>query len=194
MKFYRSRLWIIILGGIIGLVLGVVGAYFSLGERWERVWYPALAPDKDRAVELVGYDSYDPDSGQGTLYIKGQSQTLYGCSADPYRNNSDCHVATAESLAKSVKCPGIVTRFDDPPGKVISRIVIFDCRYNGYSTVQTNYSILDDGSIWKLRFDDWERPLRNGIIIIFAVLGTVMGIVIGAIISALSKERRRSSA
>ena len=52
MKSNRNRLWIIILGGVIGLALGVVLSSFYVGNRWERLSYPALASAKDRAIEL----------------------------------------------------------------------------------------------------------------------------------------------
>jgi hypothetical protein len=189
MKFNRSRLWIIILGGVLGLVLGVVGAHFSLGERWERLSYPVLASTNDRAIELSGYDSYD-----GTLYVKGQSQTIYGCPAELYRENSDCHRMATEAIPRFASCPGpAIRRFDDPPGKVISKLIVFDCRYNEYITVQTNYVLLDDGSLLKWTYNSLGEGFGNCLIIPGAIFGMVLGLVIGVMLAATRKQPRSSA-
>ena len=177
MKSNRSRLWIIILGGVIGLVLGAAIPYLLIDPtpRWERLTYGAIAPETDRAMELVGYDSHD-----GTLFIKGQSQTIYGCPAEPYNANSNCHEIKTETDIKWTSCPlsGGVRRFNDPQGQVISKVVIFDCRENGYWVVQTNYAVLDDGSLWKLTYNDFDlmTPFRNCLVIAGAIIGIAIGI------------------
>ncbi len=187
MKSMRSRLWIIILGGVLGLALGIAVSYFAVSNHWERLSYPALAPDKDRAIELSGYDSYD-----GTLYVKGQSQALYGCPADLYRENTDCHRVTTGP--KLVSCPiGGLQPADALPGKVISELIVFDCRYNNYFIVQTNYIILDDGSLMKWTYNNFSEGLQNCLIIPGAIFGMVLGLIVGAIFAATRKNPRSSA-
>lgn len=187
MKSSRNRLWIIILGGVIGLAFGFVVSSLSVGNRWERLLYPALAPANDRAIKLNGYDD-------GTLYVKGQSQTIYACPAEPYLQNSDCRRMPTTTNPKLVSCPDpVIQHFDDPPGKVVSRMVVFDCRYNSYFTVQTNYVILDDGSLLKWTYNNLGEGMRNCLIIPGTIIGMILGFVIGAMLAAIRNNPRPSA-
>jgi len=137
---------------------------------------------------LKGYDSRD-----GTSYVQGQSQIIYGCPAEPDQANADCHIATSEDIAQGEICQGFAKPFGDPPGKVISKLIVFDCRYNNYFIVQTNYVILDDGSLLKWTYNNFGEGFQNCFIIPATIFGMVLGLVSGAMVAAARNQPRSSA-
>jgi hypothetical protein len=123
MKSSRSRLWIIIFGGMIGLILGVALPYLLIQTGWKRLTYTALDPAVDRAMELIGYN-YETD----LLYVKGHSLRTYECPARMYdgRNSiSECREATDMAIAKLKglpHCSAILSPTKEPPGHVVDQL------------------------------------------------------------------------
>jgi hypothetical protein len=194
-----SRLWIIALGGVIGLILGVMitSAIFQgdEGGEWSLQPYAAIAPMADRAIELIGYDFQ-----RKLLFVKGQSQTIYKCAAElshiPAANT--CHAVASNAITSSGSshgCASIKVPVKDPPGHAVARLKQIDCP-NEYQFIQIDYAILDDGNLWRLVYNNWGvgQGLQIMLSIIGGMLGTVVGLVIGALIPIGSKNHPRSSA
>ena len=181
MKPNRSRLWIIILGGMIGLVLGAVIPYLLIQTGWKRLSYTGIDPVTDRAMRVVGYNYQDD-----LLYIKGRSQKTYECSVSNWSAASKCRDATDDAIIRARSLPQCwpVTRpTQQPPGRVISRLDTVYCP-NEYQTLQFIHALLDDGSLWQLTdFGiDFDGALRYTCAPLGAALGFVMGALIGALI------------
>lgn len=195
----RNNPWIIALGGVIGLALGVAitSAIFQgdEGGEWTLQPYAAIAPMADRATELIGYDFQHE-----LLFVKGQSQTIYECTAElshsPAANA--CHVAASNvitSLGDIHSCASIKISAKDPPGHAIARLKHIGCP-NEYQFILIDYALLDDGNLWRLVYNNWDmgRGFQILSIIIGAIFGTVVGLVIGAMIPTGTKNHPRSSA
>jgi hypothetical protein len=188
MESNRSKLWSITLGALIGLILGAAIPYLLIEAepRWKQQFYAAISPLADDAIEIVGYGSQSE-----SLYVKGQSQVIYACQSGPFDDPVDgttCRKASPEAIAKRESCNGIVTQFKEPADKVISRLTVFDCRFNEYTPVQINYVILDDGTLWRLVYSSFNlmEPFRNCLVVVGAIMGISIGIGIGAAIPRMA--------
>jgi hypothetical protein len=118
-----------------------------------------------------------------------------------------CYEALAEAIAQLgslQRCTSTLVPIEDPPGRAISQLKDVDCRSNEYQIVQINYAILDDGSLWRLYYNNlgvlgtWFKDVS---VIAGAIVETLLGLAIGMIVvtiskvaSALSKNHPRKSA
>ena len=196
----RSYSWFIPLGGFVGFALGMLltVVWGNTPPAWERQIYPNISTSADPAVELIGFD-YQAQ----VLYVRGQSQRIYPCSAPWFSDTAAivCYKtlsSTATKLGDTTSCGPIFPTLQ-PPGNVISALEASPCQDDAH--LQIDYVILNDNSIWRLIQSSGGvgESLACLFTMVCAAVGTILGLVIGFVISRIAhrnhnKRHQRESA
>ncbi len=188
MNFRNNRSWIILLGSGIGLLIGVILStiWLNAPPRWRQQSYPAVSASADRAEKLLALDYMS-----GILYVRSQSQRVYGCQMPSLHGNPDTGECLDEpnlsdKLARILSCERQTFPAPQPPRTVISQITEYPCILE--ASMQANYVLLEDGSIWAITQESGELSdgFNNCFSLMFPITGLFIGLVIGAVIAKLA--------
>jgi hypothetical protein len=185
MNFRNNRSWIILLGSGIGLLIGVILStiWLNAPPRWKQQSYPAVSASADRAEKLLAFDYTS-----GILYVKSQSQKVYGCRVPSLYGNPDTgecfeESSLSEKLAQILSCKWQIFSTPQPPGTIISQITEYPCIFE--SSTQTDYILLEDGSLWTVaqEIGELSTGFNNCFSLMFPIAGLFIGLIIGVVIA-----------
>jgi len=185
MNFRNNRSWIILLGSGIGLLIGVVfsAIWANAPARWKQLSFPAISANADRATQLLGLDRLN-----GILYVHSQSQKEYGCEVSGVygnRQSSKCQElpTSTDKIEQQPPCRFDVFPTPPAPGIVISQLEVYPCIVDG--SMQINYILLDDSSIWSIEQSESElgEGVNNCFALLLPVTGLLFGLAIGVVVA-----------
>ena len=147
---------------------------------WER-----LHNVPEKAVEVVGYGEWF------TIFIRSADNKLYECEMDYY--DLECEETAKQSIIDHPDlCEGKKSDLQKPPGNVLSHNVYRLCGPD--MTIDINYLVLDDGSIWELQESTHALTIfLNMLLLIF--FGIALLAIVGFIVMRNRKirEKRKST-